>query len=200
MKLLTTGSKEDLKNLLFAFKYENMIRQVVIYFPDGEINDSFFDSYPILQSEVEVKQFFENESPIFIACQENSLKRRESHAMLSKWGGIAFSLFSSQSLISRFNKISNNGVIIQVHCDVSAGVILEEGVSIGMQSLIGHDVQIGSFSSVGVKTCLLGYVQIGENCQIEHGVTIMPNVKIGNNVFISSNQTITKDIPDNVEV
>ena len=61
MKLLTTGTKQDLKNLLFAFKYENMIRDVVIYFPEGEINDPFFESYRIINSEVDLKQFFENE-------------------------------------------------------------------------------------------------------------------------------------------
>lgn len=197
MKLLTTGSKDDLKNLLFALKYENMIREVIIYSPEGEINDPFFESYRVLVSEAEVKLFFESESAIFIVSEESSIKRKELHLKLMKLGGFPISFFSSQSLISRLNQISNKGVMIQVHCDVSAGVIFQEGVSIGMQSLIGHDVQIGAFSTVGVKTCLLGYVQIGENCQIEHGVTIMPNVKIGNNVFISSNQTIEKDVPDN---
>lgn len=200
MKLLTTGSKDDLKNLLFALKYENMIREVIIYSPEGEINDPFFESYRVLVSEAEVKLFFESESAIFIVSEESSIKRKELHLKLMKLGGFPISFFSSQSLISRFNQISNHGVLIQVHCDISADTILHDGVLIGMQSLIGHDVQIGAFTTIGIKSCLLGYVKIGESCQIEHGVTIMPNVNIGNNVYISSNQTITKDIPDNIRI
>src|SRR5690554_6107709 len=172
MKLLVTGNNNDIKNLLFACKYENMIREVVIYSPEGKISDPFFESYRFLYLEEEVKQFFKKESTLFIANHQDSLKRREMHEKLLKWGGFSISLFSSESLISRFNQISNHGVLIQVHCDISADTILHDGVLIGMQSLIGHDVQIGAFTTIGIKSCLLGYVKIGESCQIEHGVTI----------------------------
>lgn len=200
MKLLIAGSSEDLKDLLFSFKYENMIRDIVIYFPQGPTEDDFFATYRTLYSDTEVKDFFRNESPLFIAAFASSESREAVTNELKKSGGQVLSFFSSQSLISRHNTISEEGVIIQMSSDVSNDVLIEAGVFIGMKCLIGHDVQIGAYSTLGPKTTVLGYVSIGKHCQIGADVTIMPSVKIGNNVKIGAGQLIRKDIEDNAVV
>jgi len=204
MKLLIIGEENHLKNLIFALKYENMVREICVFLPcdnhKQEIKPTFFHNFRQLRTDTELQQFIQNESPLFIVTGEDGVKKRELHEKLKRLGGFPMSFFSSNSLISKENHISNNNVIIQMHCDISVDVTIAEGVEIGAQSLVGHDVKIGAFSTIGVKSCILGYVEIGENCQIGHGVTIMPSVKIGNNVKISGNQTIKKNMPDNTSI
>lgn len=204
MKVLIAGEENNLKDLIFALKYENMIREICVFLPEIKANNnnysSFFAAFKLLHTDTDLQHFIQNESPLFIVTSSDSRSKRKLYEKLKSYGGIPISFFSSNSLISRDNIISNKNVIIQVHCDVSADVTLSEGVELGSQSLIGHDVKVGAFTTIGKKAAILGYVEIGENCSIGHGVTIMPSVIIGNNVVISSNQVIKKSVPDNATI
>ena len=199
MKLLLSGSPGSIKDLLFSFKYENMIRDVAIYFP-GQAEDEFFGAYEKLGSEAEAQDFFRNQSPLFLVAETNSGNRKVQTEKFRDLGGFPLSFFSSESLISRHNSISGESVVIQMSCDISNDVVIEKGVFIGMKCLVGHDVKIGAYTTLGPKVTVLGYVSIGENCEIAAGVTIMPSVKIGNNVKISVGQVIKKDLADNATV
>lgn len=75
------------------------------------------------------------------------------------------------------------------------GIFISNGANIGKNSVIFHQVTIGSNTIKGSKN--VGSPTIGDNVYIGCGAKIIGNVKIGNNVRIGANCIVTKDLPDN---
>lgn len=198
MKILLIGKSGLAKDLIGIFGYENYIRKITLFDNVSDVEeDKMYNHFDIITSIEEAKSYFENESRFFISAIGSPRKRKEISEQMEKIGGINFSYISSQSLISRYADISERGVIIQMSCQISSDVVIDDGVFLNVRCLIGHDVKIGKYTTLSPDVKLLGNVHIGENCVIATGVTIMPNVKVGNNVKIGMNRLITEDIPDN---
>ncbi len=202
MKITLIGTSGLAKDLIDIFRYENYIREITVF---DNVNKSseevlFLDRFKIIQNDDELKKHFETVSPYFVIAIASPSKRKEVASYLKSIGGINFSYFCSQSLISQYSQLSENGVIIQMSCQISSDVTLEEGVFINVRCLLGHDVKIGKYTTLSPDVKILGNVRIGENCVIATGVTIMPNVKIGNNVKIGMNKLINEDVPDNTNL
>lgn len=198
MNLLIAGAGGQAKGLLGAFRYENYIRKVTLFDDVSEnLPDKLYGQYPILTSEQEIKALFANGSRQFVVAISSPTDRKKLTEKLLALGGENMSFFSSKSLISRYNDISEEGVIINSSCEISSDVTIGRGVLLGVKTLIGHDATIGEFTTLGPKVKVLGYATIGRNCNIGCGVTIMPKVVIGDNVTIGMNVMVRKNVPDN---
>lgn len=201
MKITLIGASGLAKDLIGAFGYENYIRGINLFDNVSQLNqEKLLNQYQIIRTKEELKKHFETVSPFFIVAIASPVKRRKMVDEINALGGINISFFSSQSLISLYSDFSEQGVIIQLGCQVSSEVILEEGVFLNVRCMLGHGVKIGKYTTLSPDVKLLGNTSIGENCVIATGVTIMPNVKVGNNVKIGMNKLITEDIPDNTEL
>ncbi|HRN93585.1 MAG: hypothetical protein M9931_09445 [Chitinophagales bacterium] len=201
MKVTLIGASGLAKDLVGAFGYENYIRGVTLFDNVTEANEEILSNhYPIIRTKEALKKHFETVSPFFIVAIASPAKRRKMAAEIKALGGINISYFCSQALISQFTEMSEQGVIIQLGCNVSSECVLEEGVFLNVRCMLGHGVKIGKYTTLSPDVKVLGNVSIGENCVIATGVTIMPNVKVGNNVKIGMNKLITSDIPDNTEL
>lgn len=198
MKIALIGASGLAKDLIGVFRYENSIRDVVLFDNISNTDEKLFlNEFKIIRTNEELKQYFKTVSPYFITAIASPKKRKEMTTLIKSLGGINISFFCSQSLISRHSELSEDGVIIQMSCQISSEVILGEGVFINVRCMLGHDVKIGKYTTLSPDVKVLGNAVIGENCVIATGVTIMPNVKIGNNVKIGMNKLVTEDIPDN---
>lgn len=194
------GTGGQAKDLIASFRYENYIREVTLYDDiTSDLPDKLFNTYSIIRNEHAAKEYFNNVSPFFMVAVALPAKRKVVTEKLKALGGYNLSFFSSKSLISRYNNISEDGVIIQSDSQISSDVILQRGVLINVKVVIGHDASIGEFTTIGPNVKVLGYASVGSNCEIASGVTIMPKVKVGNNVRIGINQLVRKDIPDNTD-
>ncbi len=197
MKILLVGKSGLAKDLIDIFRYENYIREVTIFDNIIEENsDLFFDRYKVISNIEELKNYANNSSFYFITAVGSPKKRKEISEQLESLGGVNFSYFCSQSLISQFSDISERGVIIQMSCQISSSVIIEDGVFLNVRCMVGHDCHIGKYTTLSPDVKLLGNVKVGENCVLATGVTVMPNVKIGNNVKIGMNKLVTEDVLD----
>ena len=78
------------------------------------------------------------------------------------------------------------------------------GITIGNDSLIGHNVVITTlnhdFEPKNRKGLCPAPVIIGDNVWIGSNSTIVPGVVIGNNSIIGAGSVVTKNIPENVVV
>lgn len=202
MKITLIGSSGLAKDLIGLFDFENYIREITVFDNVTKPADEvlFLNRFKIIREDSELKKHFETVSPYFIIAIASPLKRRAMASYLKSIGGINFSYFCSRSFISQYSQLSEEGVILQISCQVSSDVILEEGVFINVRCLLGHDVKIGKYTTLSPDVKVLGNVSIGENCVIATGVTIMPNVIIGNNVKIGMNKLINEDVPDNTNM
>lgn len=198
MKITLVGTSGLAKDLLGIFGYENYIREVVLF--DNVTNSDeavLYNKYRIIRKNSDLKTHFATVSPFFMIAIASPKKRKLVAEQLRNFGGFNVSFFCSKSLISQHTDISEEGVIIQMNCQISSEVVLEEGVFINVRCMLGHDVRIGKYTTLSPDVKILGNVSIGENCVIATGSTIMPNIKIGNNVKVGMNKLVTEDIPDN---
>lgn len=198
MIITLIGTAGLAKDLIGIFSYENYIREIVLFDNVNEQKETMlYDQYKIITDLEDLKKHFNSVSPFYIIAIASPKKRKYVSEILKDIGGVNMSYFCSKSLISRHSTISEKGVIIQMHSQISSDVFLDEGVFINVRCMLGHDVKIGKYTTLSPDVKILGNVSIGENCVIATGVTIMPNVKIGNNVKIGMNKLIETDILDN---
>jgi sugar O-acyltransferase (sialic acid O-acetyltransferase NeuD family) len=201
MIITLIGTSGLAKDLIGIFGYENYIREIVLFDNVNEHNDStLYGKYKIITKLEDLKEHFISVSPFYIIAIASPKKRKFVSEMLINAGGINISYFCSKSLISRHTAISEKGVIIQMHSQISSDVVIDEGVFINVRCMLGHDVKIGEYTTLSPDVKILGNVTIGKNCVIATGVTIMPNVKIGNNVKIGMNKLVESDILDNTRL
>lgn len=166
----------------------------------GKGENTFLGRYRVLCSQNEAREYFEKEEPFFLSAVANPLMRMRLNEKFKKMGGsLGGFLFPEPKYISDFVKIGE-GCIIQFNVIISSNTIIEEGVFINCDSIIGHDVFIGKYCSFAPGVRILGNVTIGAFSYIGCNVVIMPGVKIGEKVRIAAGKIIDKDIPDNSKI
>lgn len=198
MKLLMAGSRGQGKDLISGFFLDNYFTEVVVFDDlNVEENDHLFNEYKILHTLEEAAYFFKNSSPHFVIGIASPQKRKEVCEKLTAIGGKNISFLSPKALIYDHAGISEEGVIIQISCIISAGVKINRGVLINVKTVVASDVFIDEYTSISPNVLIQEGVKIGKNCIISTGVTILPKVKIGDNVKIWMNKVIDQDIPSN---
>lgn len=97
-----------------------------------------------------------------------------------------------------------NGVCIKYHGNAGVNCILQWGVHIGTNVMMGENCAIFTSShlrSEDGKRFIHGYtspkpVYIGDDTWIGHNVIILPGVHIGKGCTIGGGAVVTKDVPD----
>ncbi len=85
-----------------------------------------------------------------------------------------------------------------INFGVEKDTIIHKGVFIGHLSSVGHDSEIGEHTVVSLHVCILGQVKIGKWCYIGPQSVIKPRVTIGDYTMIGMGSVVTKDIPSGV--
>lgn len=86
------------------------------------------------------------------------------------------------------------GCIIAAGCRLTIDIVLEDFVLLNLNTTVGHDVHIGSFSSVMPGVHLSGYVSLGESVLIGTGASVLQQIKIGDSATIGAGAVVTKDV------
>lgn len=192
------GTRGQAKDLLSIFRYENHIRNVVLFDDHTDAaNDRLFDTYDILRTKEQASKYFSQVSPSFIAAIASPVKRRLVTERLIGYGGEPVSFRSSRSNVSDLCSVSDRGAIILVHCDIGPGVVIGPGVLVNVKDSIEPGVQIDEYTTIAPDVHIMEGATIGKNCIISTGVTIMPGVKVGDNVKVWMNKVVDSDLPDN---
>lgn len=104
-----------------------------------------------------------------------------------------FSFFIRESLRKKYHVvIAKNSVIGSIVLPHPHNVVIGEGVRIGNNCTIYHDVTLG-------QNCG-HYPNLGDNVIIYTGAKVIGNVTIGNNSIIGANAVVTSDVPENAIV
>lgn len=198
MKFLMAGAKGQAKDLLGGFLYENYISEITLFDDySKDAGSNLYNKYLIINNLNDAEKYFNEVSPYFIAAVASPPKRRIVVDKLKQIGGTNISYIGSENCISRHAQISDEGVIIQMSCEISSGVKIDRGVLLNVKDTIAHEVTIGEYTTLAPDVLVMGGASIGCNCIISTGVTILPNVRIGNNVKIWMNTVVDRDLPDN---
>jgi sugar O-acyltransferase (sialic acid O-acetyltransferase NeuD family) len=89
---------------------------------------------------------------------------------------------------------------------VMAGVVIQPGCHIGVQTIINtrssvdHDCIIGAYTHIAPGAVLGGGITVGENCHIGAGAIVIQNIKIGSKVLVGAGSSVISKIPDGSRV
>lgn len=200
MDILIAGSKGQAKDLVSGFFWDNHVKEVVFFDDVSDSNeDLLLGQFKVIQSIDEAKKRFVSK-PNFIVAVASPQKRRLITAKLTHVGGQNVRFLSPKALIQNTDKISNEGVMIQIDCIISSNVKIEKGVLINAKCIVLSDVYIDEYTSIAPNVLIKEEVKIGKNCIISTGVTILNNVTIGDNVKIWKNKVIDCDVPSDTNL
>ena len=106
-------------------------------------------------------------------------------------------IFHERSSVSKTATIGR-GCVINAGVVIAGQTVIGDMVFINRASTIGHHTKIGRFTTINPACNIAGDVSIGEKCEIGIGATIVDGIKIGNNSIIGAGSLVLKDVPDNV--
>jgi UDP-N-acetylbacillosamine N-acetyltransferase len=119
--------------------------------------------------------------------------RYNLYILYEKHGFTFRSLISNDSKISKSAKIKN-GTIVQSGVTVSAECLIGSFVKLNSGCIIMHNSIIADFTTVAPRAVILGNVKIGKSCYIGANSTILPNLAICDNSIIGAGAVVTKNI------
>lgn len=188
------GHALELLDLLISQeKTENLV-----FFDEINPGSLFRGKYPILNTEKEVKNHFQNDPNFFLGIGSPNL-RRSFYERFVRLGGKLNAIKGHGIARSNFSQGLEGADIFNL-CFIGASTQIGNGTLINTGAQIHHEVLIGQFTEINPGAVLLGKVVVGDFCSIGANATILPKVRIGNNVIVGAGSVVTKDVPDGVTV
>jgi sugar O-acyltransferase (sialic acid O-acetyltransferase NeuD family) len=86
------------------------------------------------------------------------------------------------------------GCIIAAGCRLTIDIALNDFVLLNLNTTIGHDVTIGSFSSVMPGVHLSGYVTLGEGVLIGTGASVLQHVTIQDGAIVGAGAVVNRTV------
>jgi sugar O-acyltransferase (sialic acid O-acetyltransferase NeuD family) len=106
-------------------------------------------------------------------------------------------LIDETAIVSETAKIGK-GVIIPAKCFVSSCAIIEDNVTMNIDSLVGHEAIVSKNCVISPSANIAGKCFIGENTYVGMGAQIKQGTKIGAGAIIGMGSIVYNDISDNV--
>jgi len=199
--MLVVGAKGYAKEVLELIKENDLLENLVFYDDvNSDIGDKVFDTFPILKSYEDAKEYFMNIDNRFIIGIGNPIYRKMIYEKFVTIGGIPQSIIAKSAIIGSFDNQIDEATNIMQKVVITNSVSIGKGIIINQLSSIGHDVVISDFVEICPNVSISGNCFIGENTFIGTSSTILPKIKIGKNVIVAAGSVVTKDVPDNCMV
>lgn len=199
--MIIVGARGFANEILEVLHQTNTISNIAFYddvntYPNNLLHEKF----PVLNSEKEVKQYFQDKDNRFILGLGSPRLRRLMYDKFIALGGQVISTITDNATIGELGVQIGLGSNIFDHAILSTNVKLGKCSIVYYHAVLTHDVQIGEFVDVSPGATILGRSKIGNYCQIGSNATILPDVTIGNNVIVAAGAVVTENVPDNCMV
>lgn len=196
--MLIIGAKGFAKEVLEVCHQLNHLENLCFFDNVSiDIENQLFDTFPILKSFDEAKDYFKNvDSQFTMGIGSPNLRQRLSSQFV-QLGGKFSSVISPKADIGSYDVNISTGANILDGVKISNSVKIGVGALIYYNAIITHDCEVGDFVEISPNATILGRVKIGNFTHIGANATILPNIIIGNNVVVGAGAVVTKNIPDN---
>ena len=169
--------------------------EIVFYDEDPYAPVLLYQKYKVLQDINAVQEYFRGSDKRFITGIGHPRIREKLTLKMEGAGGILSSVISEKASIFHFNE-KYSGVIVQQGVGISHNVIMGKGVAVHINASIGHSAVIGNFVNIGPNTTVIGPVKIGDYSYISAHAVVMPRIKIGKCVVVTPGKIVDRDLKD----
>lgn len=155
--------------------------------------------YPILGSFEDLYQT-DIKGKMFLLSQGDMKIREEVTNKIKQLGGLIPTLVHPTSVISKYAKISNKGVIIGANCIVQADSVIKSNAVLWDMALVCHQTIIGNYCFVGPKALVGAHIEVQDFAFIGQD-SLLVSGKVGTmgaNSLLGAGAVLTKELPANV--
>ncbi len=127
-----------------------------------------------------------------VALGDPEEKRRYATPLLDR--GASFVNLTTE-ITRGDNVVMGRGNIFEPKVYFASDIRVDDFVTIGALTIVGHDVHIGSFSHVSSFVMIGGWVDIGPGVTIHPHATILPRVRIGEGATVGAGSVVVRNVP-----
>lgn len=130
---------------------------------------------------------------VFLCGLGNPKIKKKSSQLLLERGAVFETLIHPTAIIGRNVKIGRGSIIcprVNLTCDVNVGEFVTMNVNSGM----GHDSAIGSWSTVSAYCDITGWVQIGSEVFIGSHASVLPKIRVGDNAVVGAGSAVVINV------
>lgn len=170
-----------------------------LYHYNDDRTGEYDHGYPILgsftdlyQSDIKGKQFL---------LSQGDMKIRENVTnKLKQLGGIVPTLIHPTAIISKYAKISEEGVVIGANCIVQADSVVKPNAVLRDMALVCHQTIIGNYCFVGPKALVGAHIEVKDFAFIGQDALLVSGKvdTMGANSLLGAGAVLTKELPANV--
>lgn len=155
--------------------------------------------YPILGSFEDLYQS-DIKGKMFLLSQGDMKIREEVTNKIKQLGGLIPTLVHPTSVISKYAKISNKGVIIGANCIVQADSVIKSNAVLRDMALVCHQTIIGNYCFVGPKALVGAHIEVQDFAFIGQDALLVSGKvgTMGANSLLGAGAVLTKELPANV--
>lgn len=155
--------------------------------------------YPILGS---FKDLFQSDimGKMFLLSQGDMKIREEVTNKLKQLGGLIPTLIHPTAIISRYAKVSEEGVVIGANCIVQADSVIKSNAVLWDMALVCHQTIIGNYCFVGPKALVGAHIEVQDFAFIGQDALLVSGKvgTMGANSLLGAGAVLTKELPANV--
>ncbi len=191
MILVGCGSagKETLAMLLEQGKTDN----IFFYDENKNAEDFIFEKYMVIKDTETLIEALKIDNRFCVSIG-NPRRRKKMFDKFIQLNAKPTNVIWNKNM--SISKLQENATIIQPGVHISYEVIIGKSCLIHNNTSIGHKTIIGDFVNIGPLCSLIGPCTIGNETYISAGSIILPNVTIGNNVYVKAGSIVNRDLKD----
>lgn len=137
---------------------------------------------------------------MFLLSQGDMKIREVVTNKLKSLGGIVPTLVHPTAIISKYAKISEEGVVIGANCIVQADSVIKSNAVLWDMALVCHQTTIGNYCFVGPKALVGAHIEVKDFAFIGQDALLVSGKvgTMGANSLLGAGAVLTKELPANV--
>lgn len=137
---------------------------------------------------------------MFLLSQGDMKIRKEVTERIKSFGGIVPTLIHPTAVISKYARISDEGVVIGANCVVQADAVVKAGAVLRDMALICHQTVIGHYCFIGPKALVGAHIVVEDFAFVgQDALLVSGKVGVmGRGSLLGAGSVLTKGLPSGV--